>query len=254
MEVFRFIKMVKRNIFLVLVLFGLPIFLKAQMISSDILYLREISEKGISFFIAGDYESALTHISNAIDFSQSLLAKLSNEGERLGENVEVREVDYLPSKSELVTSVRKFTAEAVKYYIVGNINKSAERIMAIQNILKIVQDKCIENINSLKTSITNSNLSYKKNLAGEKEVLKEIEGFNKDIFKPVVVTRYVMITNTLTNKVIEERVVKVKESLLSSIYFQIFLVVAVFLVILITFLLVKFLFMRKRINDLSDIV
>ncbi|MGB9621769.1 MAG: hypothetical protein ACPL4C_04960 [Brevinematia bacterium] len=221
--------------------------LEAQMVSSDILYLREISERGVSLFIAGDYENALIQISNAIDFSKSLLIKLSNEGQEFGKVVDLRDVDYVPSKSELITSIRKFTAESVKYYVLGNINESAKRIVAIQNILIIVQDKCIESMNSLKGFNRSSDIVNKNPLYREKEVLKEIASLKKNVFRPTVVEKYIVVTN----RVVEEKVIK--EDFFSN-YFFAFLGFGVLLVILITFSVVRFFVLRKRVKDLSDIV
>lgn len=215
-------------------------------ISDALLALREKAETGVSYFITGDYKSAITSLNEAINFADEIISAISNEGGTYRVSPE-EVVEFVPGKSELITSIRRYTTEAVKSYIVGRTDKVIEKVLAIQNILKIVLNKAIEiQSSSEKTKVGSDNKSYTAN--PEKEVLTEIKGLGEKLYSTRV--RVINVTNIVskTNVIVHE------ENVFSTKY--LWYVVGgfafVFVVLLLIFL--RYRFVKKRMEDLSDLL
>jgi len=215
-------------------------------ISDALLTLREKAERGVSYFITGDYENAITSLNEAINFADGIISAISNESstyEVYSEEV----LKFVPDKSELITSIRRYTTEAVKAYIVGRIDRVIEKVLAIQNILKIVLNKAIEiQSSSEKSKASSDGKSNVTNL--EKEVLTQIKGLGEKLYSMRV--RVINVTNIVskTNVIVHE------ENVFSTKY--LWYVVGgfafVFVVLLLIFL--RYRFVKKRMEDLSDLL
>jgi len=215
-------------------------------ISDALLTLREKAERGISYFITGDYENAITSLNEAINFADGIISAIFNESstyEVYSEEV----LKFVPDKSELITSIRRYTTEAVKSYIVGRIDRVIEKVLAIQNILKIVLNKAIEiQSSSEKTKVGSDNKSYTAN--PEKEVLTQIKGLGEKLYFTRV--RIINVTNIVskTNVIVHE------ENVFSTKY--LWYVVGGFAVVFVVSLLIflRYRFVKKRMKDLSDLL
>ena len=214
-------------------------------ISEAILVLREKAEIGVSYFITGDYEHAIVKLNETISFADKILETLSNEVGSSYESFSEEIIVLRPSKSELITSIRRYTTEAVKSYIVGKIDVTISRVIAIKNVIKIVLNKAVEARNFDKSKGAKGSYSFTDL---EKRVLDEVKELGSSLYSTQL--NVVSITNFVfeTNIVVREENVFSRKYLVYIVATFGLLLVGVFIVLL------RYRFVKKRIKDLSDLL
>lgn len=235
-----------------------PCFAQQESIPTKILKLREETEKGISYFISKDFDKSITTLSNSLILADEIILELSNEGSLPKAEIDTITLpnDAIKSdRSMIITTVRKSTTEAIKFYIVGRIDKSIEKINTIKNIsISVIE----ESHKSIKET------EYKKLLEEKLSSVEKLREFEKELIskskdeKP----RFVYITNLITKTKFVTNVITRYQTTMKDVEQAnnnpILLVItgAVGLVTLFTILIITIqkIRIKKRIKDISEIM
>ncbi|MCX8028620.1 MAG: hypothetical protein N2712_01320 [Brevinematales bacterium] len=235
-----------------------PCLAQQESIPSKILKLREETEKGISYFISKDFNSSITTLSNSILLADEIILSLSDETtspKTETDSIALPDAITKDDKSIIVTTVRKSTTEAIKFYIVGKIDKSIEKINTIKSISKSVTEEAYKSIREIE---------YKKSLEEKLSSVEKLREFEKELIskskdeKP----RFVYITNLITKTKFVTNVITRYQTTMKNVEQDknapILLVitgtvgfVALFTILIITIQKIR---IKKRIKDISEIM
>ncbi|MEN2997665.1 MAG: hypothetical protein ABDH28_01290 [Brevinematia bacterium] len=264
----------------ILLFLSLDSFSQQESIPSKLLKLREETERGISYFITKDFSNSITILSNSVQMSDEIISLLSNEitspkggSENIVSLVEPTDVE---DKSIMITAIRKSTTEAIKFYIMGNIPKSIEKVNTIKRISLVLLEQNYLSLREVefRKALEEKLSSIEKTRALEREIIDNKVAIEK--LKPVYITnivtnikiitnietpmniigtseklKVVYVTNIFTNVKIVTNVVRESERvnlLIPGVVVGIALLISLILLILTRIRI------RKRIKDLSELM
>lgn len=241
----------RRAVFLFILILGLSggiVFSQGEYdIPNKILKLREETEKGISYFITKDFSNSIVVLSNSVAMADEIIILISNElGRETRESrnlfVEGREEG---SRSPIVTLVRRCAVEAIKFYVVGDVERSIENLNRIKGISLFVIGECYKAL---------SEIEYRKELEKRLSSSRRIEVFEREIVEKVKTEKGVkvmtnFVTNFVTNIINKGLTEREEESIK--------VILGATILGLFTFIGVIFwrrYRMRKRIKDISELM
>lgn len=239
---------------IILLSFVLPITClgREANIPNKLLTLREETEKGISYFIAKDFTNSIISLSNSLRIADEVILLLSNElvSEVYPSEDEIRSL-VVPEKitekdkSLIITTVRKSTTEAIKFYVAGNVPKSIERITLIKSISLSVIEKANKSLEEIE---------YRRSLEEKVSSLEKLKTLEKDIISKSMerASRVVYVTRVVTNVKVEEKVVE--KRILPDPRIVVGAIVAIVLLTSLVILILHRIRLKKRMKDLSEIM
>ena len=221
-----------------------------EAIPKKILKLREEAEKGISLFLHMEFDESLKVLSNSLNSAQNIILEISKEGTKPQEETSIFVEKIEKDKSEIITSIRKITAKAIKYYVIGDIKNSIKSINEIAEIINLVISEVIK---------YKSESEYKKEIENKLSKLENLKKYEKEILskylnqttyqtkiKTITNIKVQTITNVITNR-IEKEITNQALPILS-------ILIASILTVVLAVILIMYLKRNKRIKDISDLL